>query len=42
MLVPGIVVPLAGLQPPVDVDQLALRQELAADLGQPVPGHMHG
>jgi hypothetical protein len=33
-----VVVPLAGLQPTLDVDQLSLRQELAADLGQPVPG----
>ena len=35
----GIVVPLSRLEAALDVDQLALRQELAADLGQPVPGH---
>ena len=34
----GVVVPLTGLQAAFGVDQLALRQELAADLGQAVPG----
>jgi hypothetical protein len=35
----GVVVPPARLQPALDVDELALRQELAADLGQPIPRH---
>ena len=35
----GIVVPLTRLEPPVDVDQLALRQELAADLREAIPRH---
>jgi hypothetical protein len=34
----GIVVPLPRLEAALDVDELALRQELAADLGQPIPG----
>jgi hypothetical protein len=34
----GVVIPLTGLEPALDVDELALRQELAADLGEPVPG----
>jgi hypothetical protein len=36
----GIVVPLARLEPTLDVDELAFRQELPADLGQAVPGLM--
>jgi hypothetical protein len=32
-----VVVPLPGLETPFDVDQLALREELPADLRQPVP-----
>ena len=39
MALSGIIIPLTSLQASVDVDQLALRQELAADLRQPVPGH---
>lgn len=35
----GILVPLAGLEPALGIDQLALRQELAADLGEPIPRH---
>src|SRR5688572_5044056 len=35
----GVVVPLACLEAALDVDELALRQELPRDLGQPVPGH---
>ena len=35
----GVVVPLARLKASLDVDQLALRQELAGDLGQAIPGH---
>jgi hypothetical protein len=34
----GIVIPLARLEAPLDIDELALRQELATDLGQAVPG----
>jgi hypothetical protein len=34
----GVVVPLAALKSALDVHELALRQELAGDLGQPVPG----
>jgi hypothetical protein len=30
---------VARLQPPLDVDQLTLGEELAADLGQPIPRH---
>jgi len=33
----GVIVPLARLETALDVDQLALRQELAGDLGQAVP-----
>jgi hypothetical protein len=32
----AVIVPLAGLQTPLDVDQLSLAQELPADLGKPV------
>jgi hypothetical protein len=35
----GIIVPLPRLEAALDVDELALRQELTADLGQPIPGH---
>src|SRR5918999_621016 len=34
---PGVVVPLARLEAALDVDQLALRQELAGDFGQTIP-----
>ena len=37
MALAGVVVPLAGLKAAVDVHELALRQELPGDLGQPVP-----
>ena len=39
MALPCVVVLLTRLEASVHVDQLALRQELAADLRQPVPGH---
>jgi hypothetical protein len=35
----GVVVPLTGLQPALGVDQLSLRQELAAALGEAAPGY---
>src|SRR5204863_5511866 len=35
----GIVVPGPGLDPALDRDLLALAEELAARLGEPVPGH---
>ena len=35
-----VVVPLAGLEATLDVDELALRQELPADLGETIPGYM--
>jgi hypothetical protein len=35
----SVVVPLARLETAFNVDQLPLAQELAADLGQPIPGH---
>ena len=37
--VAGVVLPLARLEAALDVDELTLGQELARDLGQPVPGH---
>jgi hypothetical protein len=40
LTLPGVVVPLARLQPALDVNELALGEELAADLGQPVPGYL--
>jgi hypothetical protein len=39
VVLPGVVVPLAGLETPFEIDQLPLRQKLAADLRQAVPCH---
>ena len=37
MVLPGIVIPLAGLKPSIHIDQLSLGQELSTDLRQSIP-----